>query len=75
MGMTVQESINKFMEVDIEGIIVVIICLWFFCALISIIIYVNKEDDADWSVIALFPANLIYVLKAFWKSIVKAIKS
>ena len=75
MGMTVQELINKFMEVDIEGIIVAIICLWFFCALISIIIYVNKEGDEDWSVIALFPANLIYVLKAFWKSIVKAIKS
>ena len=73
--MTVQELIDELIKVDIEGIIVVIICLWFFCALISIIIYVNKEDDADWSVIALFPANLIYVLKAFWRSIVKAIKS
>lgn len=73
--MTVQELIDELIKVDIEGIIVVIICLWFFCALISIIIYVNKEDDADWFVIALFPANLIYVLKAFWRSIVKAIKS
>ena len=73
--MTVQELIDELMKVDIEGIIVVIICLWVFCALLSIIIYADREDDADWSVIALLPANLIYVLKAFWRSIIKAIKS
>lgn len=73
--MTVQELIDELMKVDIMDIILAIICLWSFCVLLSIIIYSNKEDDADWSVIALFPANLIYVLKAFWKSIIKAIKS
>ena len=73
--MTVQELIDELLKVNIEGIIVAIICLWLFCALISIIIYENKEDGVDWSVIALFPANLIYVLKTFWKSIIKAIKS
>lgn len=63
------------MEQEIEGIIVIIICLWVFCALLSIIIYANRKEYTDWSVIALFPANLIYVLKAFWRSIIKAIKS
>ena len=59
-----------------ETIIVIIVCLWWICALLSILIYDVKEDvDMDWTVIALFPANFIYVLKAFWKSIVKAIKS
>ena len=75
MGMTVQELIDELMKVDIEGIIVVIICLWVFCALLSSIIYADRGDDADWSVIALFSANLIYMLKAFWRSIIKAIKS
>ena len=73
--MTVQELIDELMRVDIEGIIVVIICLWVFCALLSSIIYTDRGDDADWSVIALFSANLIYVLKAFCRSIIKAIKS
>ena len=66
--MTVQELIDELMKVDMEGIIVVIICLWFFCVLLSSIIHADRRDDADWSVIVLFPANLIYVLKAFWRA-------
>lgn len=59
-----------------EQIIIIIVCLWWLCALLSFIIYDYKKDvDKDWTVIALFPANLICVLKAFWKSIIKAIKS
>lgn len=56
-----------------EGIIIVIVILWFSCALLSLIF--DADKDVDWTVIALFPANLIYVLKVFWKSIIKAIKS
>lgn len=56
-------------------IIIVTICVWLCCLAFSIIIHIGKEDDVDWSVIALFPANLIYVLKTFWKSIIEAIKS
>lgn len=56
-------------------IIIAIIWIWFSCILISLFIYINKEEDVDWSVIVLFPANLIYILKTFWKSIIEAIKS
>ena len=52
--------------------------IWLLCVLISVMIYVNEEDvgdDVNWSVIWLFPANLIYILKTFWKAIVRAIKS
>lgn len=49
--------------------------MWLCCIAFSLIIHISKEDDVDWSVIALFPANLIYILKTFWKSIIEAIKS
>lgn len=63
------------MELDVKGIVSAIVSLWIFCSLISIIFYRLRKDNIDWSVIALFPANLIYVMKLFWKSIVRAIKS
>lgn len=50
------------------NIIIAIIWIWFSCILILLFIYINKEDDIDWFVIVLFPANLIYILKIFWKS-------
>ena len=58
-----------------EDVIIVIVCLWGLCALLSLLFYTNKKEDVDWTVIALFPAILIYVLKIFWTSIIKAIKS
>lgn len=56
----------------------IIASVWLSCIIISLIIYICEEDedyDIDWIVIALFPANLIFILKRFWKSIIKAIKS
>lgn len=56
----------------------IIASVWLSCIIISLIIYANEEDedyDIDWIVIVLFPANLIFILKRFWKSIIKAIKS
>lgn len=57
---------------DILGIISLV---WILCTCICIIIYIDEDTKIDISTMLLFPANLIFILKIWWKSIIKAIKS
>lgn len=63
---------------DIGDILMALIVVWLICTIIAVVIYgftEDDDDDVDFSIIALFPANLILVIKYWWKSIIKAIKS
>lgn len=60
----------------IGEIIFFISAAWALCILISTVIITYDENvKADNRVIFLFPANLIFIIKYWWKTIVKAIKS
>lgn len=60
----------------IGEIIFFISAAWALCILLSLVIIIYDEDaKADNRVIFLFPANLIFIIKYWWKTIVKAIKS
>lgn len=59
------------------GEIIFFICAaWALCILLSTLIIIYDENvKADNRVIFLFPANLIFIIKYWWKTIVKAVKS
>lgn len=59
------------------GEIIFFICTaWVLCSLLSLLIIICDEDvETDSQVIFLFPANLIFIIKYWWKTIVKAVKS
>ena len=49
---------------------------WWISVLFALlIIIVDDEIEENLLVIFLFPANLIFVIKCWWKAIIKAIKS
>lgn len=58
------------------GKIMFFICAaWGFCYLLSLLIIIYDDDiKVDRRVLFLFPANLIFIIKYWWKAIVKAIK-
>lgn len=59
------------------GEILFFICAaWALCILLALVILMIDEDsDVEDSVVFLFPANLIFIIKYFWKAIVKATKA
>lgn len=60
----------------IGAILVFIGIAWITSTLLTIGILLMDEDvEIDYPVLFLFPANLIFVVKYWWKSIIKAIKS
>lgn len=60
----------------ISEILFFISVAWVLCNLLSLLIIIcDKDVETDSSVIFLFPANLIFIIKYWWKAIVKAIKS
>ena len=48
---------------------------WVFVLFALLINMVDDEVDPSPIVVFLFPANLIFVIKYWWKAIIKAIKS
>lgn len=50
---------------------------WVVSLLCASLIIITNDDAAEVedSVVFLFPANLIFIIKYWWKAIVKAIKS
>lgn len=51
---------------------------WIICVIISLIICVIEDEDIDvkrQKVLFIFPANLIFIIKYWWKTIIEAIKS
>ena len=49
---------------------------WWISVLFALLILVvDEEVEISNLVILLFPANLIFVIKYWWKAIIKAIKS
>lgn len=62
----------------IGEILLFIIIAWIASIVICVLIMVFDdvyEDNTDNSIILLFPANLIFIIKYWWKAIIKAIKS
>lgn len=60
----------------IGEIIYFIFVAWGFSYLISLVIFMYDDDiKVGRRVLFLFPANLIFIIKYWWKVIVKAIKS
>lgn len=54
--------------------------VWVASGLFAVVLLLINDEDVcvdrvDSSVIFLFPANLIFIIKYWWKAIVKAIKS
>lgn len=48
---------------------------WWVFVLFALLIMVDDEVEVSSLVVFLFPANLIFVIKYWWKAIIKAIKS
>lgn len=64
--------------IDIIGqIVLVLVIVWTISAILSVLIYIAENEDSDISnkVILIFPANLIFIIKYWWKAIITAIKS
>lgn len=59
----------------IGEIIFFISAAWGFSYLISLVIFMYDDIKVDRRVLFLFPANLIFIIKYWWKAIVKAVKS
>ena len=58
-----------------EILFFVAITWWVSVLFALLIIVVDEEVEIGNLVILLFPANLIFVIKYWWKAIIKAIKS
>lgn len=60
----------------ISEILFFISVAWVVSILCAALIIITDEDaEAEDRIIFLFPANLIFIIKYWWKTIVKAIKS
>lgn len=60
----------------IGEIILFIALAWVSCLLICLWLTLADEDvSIDNSVMFIFPANLIFIIKYWWKALIKAIKS
>lgn len=59
------------------GEIIFFICAAWVVSILcaSLIIITNDDAEVEDRVVFLFPANLIFIIKYWWKTIVKAIKS
>lgn len=58
-----------------EILFFVAITWWVSVLFALLILVVDEEVEISNLVILLFPANLIFVIKYWWKAIIKAIKS
>lgn len=60
----------------IEDIILCIVIAWVVSISFCLILIIFDNDiEIDNLTIFLFPANLIFVIKYWWKAIIKAVKS
>lgn len=60
----------------IGEIILFIVTAWVLCLFICLCLILADEDiSIDSSVILIFPANLIFIMKYWWKVLIKAIKN
>lgn len=61
----------------IGEILFFITVVWVASAFFAVVLIIIDDEDVsvDNSVIFLFPANLLFIIKYWWKAIVKAIKS
>lgn len=50
---------------------------WVVSTLFAVVLIIIDDEDVsvDNGVIFLFPANLLFIIKYWWKAIIKAIKS
>lgn len=58
-----------------EILFFVVLTWWVFVLFALLINMVDDEVEVSPLVVFLFPANLIFVIKYWWKAIIKAIKS
>lgn len=58
-----------------ETLFFIAITWWVATLFALLIIIVDDEIEESSLVVFLFPANLIFVIKYWWKAIIKAIKS
>lgn len=58
-----------------EILFFVALAWWISVLFALLIIVVDDETEVSDLVVFLFPANLIFVIKYWWKAIIKAIKS
>ena len=58
-----------------ETLFFIAITWWVFVLFALLINMVDDEIEVSPLVVFLFPANLIFVIKYWWKAIIKAIKS
>lgn len=58
-----------------ETLFFIAITWWVFVLFALLINMVDDEVEVSPLVVFLFPANLIFVVKYWWKAIIKAIKS
>ena len=58
-----------------ETLFFIAITWWVFVLFALLINMVDDEIEVSPLVVFLFPANLIFVVKYWWKAIIKAIKS
>ena len=60
----------------ISEILFFISVAWVVSTLCAALIIITDEDaEVEDRIIFLFPANLIFIIKYWWKAIVKAVKS